>query len=135
MVRLRGAGRGPITVKPEIVSQHRARKIGEPPGPAPVERRWSPRTNMLLPRRCPRGDSSAMCVLAFAWQAHPRWPLVVAGNRDELHDRPTAPLARWEEADHLIAGRDLQSDGTWLGVSERGRFAVVTNLRGFGAPE
>lgn len=90
---------------------------------------------MLLPRRCPRGDSSAMCVLAFAWQAHPRWPLVVAGNRDELHDRPTAPLARWEEADHLIAGRDLQSGGTWLGVSERGRFAVVTNLRGFGAPE
>lgn len=76
-----------------------------------------------------------MCVLAFAWQAHPRWSLIVAGNRDELHDRPTAPLARWKEADHLIAGRDLQSGGTWLGVSERGRFAVVTNLRGFGAPE
>ncbi len=93
------------------------------------------RTIKLLPTHCARGDNSAMCVLAFAWQAHPRWPLVVAGNRDELHDRPTAPLARWEEADYLIAGRDLQSGGTWLGVSERGRFAVVTNLRGFGPPE
>lgn len=76
-----------------------------------------------------------MCVLAFAWRVHPRWPLIVAGNRDELHARPAAPLARWDEPDHLIAGRDLQSGGTWLGVSEQGRFAVVTNLRGHGVPE
>jgi uncharacterized protein with NRDE domain len=75
-----------------------------------------------------------MCVLAFAWQAHPRWRLVVAGNRDELHARPAAPLARWDEPPHLLAGRDLQSGGTWLGVSEEGRFVVITNLRGFGAP-
>ncbi len=76
-----------------------------------------------------------MCVLAFAWQAHPRWRLLLAGNRDELHARPALPLARWSEPDHLLAGRDLQSGGTWLGVSEQGRLAVVTNLRGFGAPE
>src|ERR1700739_2612629 len=76
-----------------------------------------------------------MCVLAFAWQAHPRWRLIMAGNRDELHARPTRALARWDHPDHLLAGRDLQSGGTWLGVSERGRFAVVTNLRGYGAPE
>ena len=76
-----------------------------------------------------------MCVLAFAWRAHPRWPLIVAGNRDELHDRPAAPLARWPDPHPIIAGRDLRSGGTWLGVSEAGRFAVVTNLRGFGAPE
>ena len=75
-----------------------------------------------------------MCVLAFAWRAHPRWQLVVAGNRDELHTRPTAPLARWTDPDHLLAGRDLLSGGTWLGVSGQGRFAVVTNLRGHGAP-
>ncbi len=75
-----------------------------------------------------------MCVLAFAWRAHPRWPLVVAGNRDELHARPAAPLDRWEAPGHLIAGRDLQSGGTWLGVSEQGRFAVITNLRGYGPP-
>src|SRR5437763_657186 len=76
-----------------------------------------------------------MCVLAFAWRAHPKWPLVVTGNRDELHARPTSPLARWDRPDHLLAGRDLQSGGTWLGVSEQGRFAVVTNLRGYGLPE
>ena len=76
-----------------------------------------------------------MCVLAFAWHAHPRWPIIMAGNRDELHSRPTSPLARWAAADHLLAGRDLQSGGTWLGVSELGRFAVVTNLRGYGAPQ
>ncbi len=74
-----------------------------------------------------------MCVLAFAWRAHPRWPLVMFGNRDELHARPTAPLARWDDLP-VIAGRDLLSGGTWLGVAEAGRFAVVTNLRGFGMP-
>lgn len=76
-----------------------------------------------------------MCILALAWQAHPRWQLVVAGNRDELHARPSAPLARWTEQDHVIAGKDLKSGGTWMGVSEQGRFAVVTNLRGYGDPQ
>jgi uncharacterized protein with NRDE domain len=76
-----------------------------------------------------------MCVLALAWHAHPRWQLVVVGNRDEYHLRPAAPLARWEKDPSLIAGRDLQSGGTWLGVSEEGRFVIVTNLRGHGGPE
>lgn len=76
-----------------------------------------------------------MCVLAFAWQAHPRWRLLAAGNRDEYHARPAQPLERWETPAHLLAGRDLQSGGTWLGVSEQGRFAVVTNLRGFAPPD
>lgn len=76
-----------------------------------------------------------MCVLAFAWRAHPNWSLVVAGNRDELHARPAEYLSRWDRPGHLLAGRDLQSGGTWLGISEQGRFAVVTNLRGYGAPE
>lgn len=75
-----------------------------------------------------------MCVLALAWQAHPRWQLVIAANRDEFHARAAAPLARWQGTD-LLAGRDHQSGGTWLGVSEQGRFAVVTNLRGFGTPK
>ena len=73
-----------------------------------------------------------MCVLALAWKTHPHWPLVLAGNRDELHARPAAPLRRWTAPDHLLAGQDLLSGGTWLGVSEQGRLAVVTNLRGFG---
>jgi len=75
-----------------------------------------------------------MCVLAFAWQAHPRWHLVLAGNRDELHARPAAPLALWPGAGEVIAGRDLEAGGTWLGVSGQGRLAVVTNLRGHGGP-
>ena len=74
-----------------------------------------------------------MCVAAVAWAAHPDWHLVAIGNRDEFHARPAAPLARWEEG--ILAGRDLQSGGTWLGVSEAGRFALVTNLRGHGVAE
>jgi uncharacterized protein with NRDE domain len=81
------------------------------------------------------GNGLSMCVLAFAWRSHPRWRLIVAGNRDELHTRPASALARWDDPDHLIAGRDLASGGTWLGVSEQGRFAVVTNLRGHGGPD
>ena len=74
-----------------------------------------------------------MCVLALAWQAHPRWRLVLAANRDERHDRASAPLARWADAPTVLGGRDLVSGGTWLGVSDEGRLAVVTNLH-TGAP-
>ncbi len=74
-----------------------------------------------------------MCVAAAAFRAHPRWRLVVIANRDEFHERPTAPLARW--GDGIIAGRDLQAGGTWLGVSDNGRAALVTNLRAEGYPQ
>jgi uncharacterized protein with NRDE domain len=73
-----------------------------------------------------------MCVAALAWAAHPRWRLVVAANRDEFHERPTAPLHRW--ADGTMAGRDLEAGGTWLGVNAAGRFALVTNFRLPGFP-
>lgn len=69
-----------------------------------------------------------MCVIAMAWRAHPDWLLVVAANRDEAHDRPTADLDRWR-ASEVIAGRDLRSGGSWLGVSAgQPRFAGVTNV-------
>lgn len=70
-----------------------------------------------------------MCVVSIAWRAHPQWQLVVAGNRDEYHGRASAPLGRWADSPGIIAGRDLVSGGTWMGVSEAGRFAVVTNIR------
>jgi uncharacterized protein with NRDE domain len=70
-----------------------------------------------------------MCLLAIAWKVHPRWRLLLAGNRDEFHPRPTAPLAHWQEPGGIVAGRDLQSGGTWAGVSAGGRMAVVTNVR------
>ncbi|MBE2292442.1 MAG: NRDE family protein [Xanthomonadaceae bacterium] len=76
-----------------------------------------------------------MCVVAFAWNGHPRWKLVLAGNRDEFHARPTAALAGWEDAPGVAAGRDLEAGGTWLGVDARGRCALVTNVRDPGHPQ
>jgi len=70
-----------------------------------------------------------MCVAAVAWNAHPDWLLVCAGNRDEFHARPAVPLSRWSDGSGIIAGTDLTGGGTWLGVTEAGRFALVTNYR------
>lgn len=70
-----------------------------------------------------------MCLLMLAWQAHPRYRLVVAANRDEFHDRPAAPLAKWPPPAEIIAGRDLRAQGTWLGMDRERRFGVVTNFR------
>jgi uncharacterized protein with NRDE domain len=70
-----------------------------------------------------------MCLLMLAWQAHPRYRLVVAANRDEYHERAAAPLAKWPPPAQLLAGRDLRAQGTWLGVDRRRRFGVVTNFR------
>lgn len=75
-----------------------------------------------------------MCVAALAWNAHPGWRLIAIGNRDEFHDRPASPLSHWDNGSGVLAGRDLRSGGTWLGVSEGGRFVLVTNRRGFGEP-
>lgn len=70
-----------------------------------------------------------MCLLVLAWKTHPRYRLVVAANRDEYHDRPTAALARWPAPTGLLAGRDLRAGGTWLGLDALRRFGVVTNFR------
>jgi uncharacterized protein with NRDE domain len=75
-----------------------------------------------------------MCLIALAWQSHPDYPLVVAANRDEFHDRATAPARFWPEAPELLAGRDLAAGGTWLGVTRHGRFAALTNFREPQAP-
>lgn len=70
-----------------------------------------------------------MCLILLAHAAHPEYRLVLAANRDEFYDRPTAPAARWPEAPHVVAGRDLRGGGTWLGVAEGGKWAAVTNYR------
>lgn len=70
-----------------------------------------------------------MCLIAFAWKAHPRYRLVVAANRDEHHGRPTAAAAFWEDAPQVYAGRDLKDGGSWMGVTTGGRFAALTNFR------
>ncbi len=70
-----------------------------------------------------------MCLIVFAWRPAHSQPLILAANRDEFYARPTSPLARWEEAAHVYAGRDLEAGGTWLGISADGRFAALTNIR------
>lgn len=72
-----------------------------------------------------------MCLIAFALNADPAWPLLIAANRDEFLDRPTAPLHRWQLDDgtEVVGGRDLRDGGTWLGLSPRGRLAMLTNVR------
>jgi uncharacterized protein with NRDE domain len=70
-----------------------------------------------------------VCLVLVAWQQDQEWPLIVAGNRDEFHSRPTEGLHWWPDKPQLLAGRDLQAGGTWLAVGRNGRFAAVTNYR------
>ena len=70
-----------------------------------------------------------MCLVLIALESHPAYSLIVAANRDEFYDRPTAPAAFWAHAPSVLAGRDLEAGGTWLGIDRRGRFAAVTNYR------
>lgn len=70
-----------------------------------------------------------MCLIVFALDRHPRYRLVLAANRDEFFSRPTAPAAFWEDAPQVLAGRDLEAGGTWLGVTGGRRLAAVTYYR------
>ncbi|MBM4195578.1 MAG: NRDE family protein [Gammaproteobacteria bacterium] len=68
-----------------------------------------------------------MCLVVIAWQAHPRYPLIVAGNRDEFHARPSTAAGWWPDAPAVLGGRDELAGGSWLAVNRNGRFAVVVN--------
>ncbi|NYE09084.1 uncharacterized protein with NRDE domain [Bacillus niacini] len=70
-----------------------------------------------------------MCLILFAYQVHPTYKLIVAANRDEFYQRPTAPAHFWEDAPDILAGRDLEKMGTWMGVTRSGQFAALTNYR------
>lgn len=76
-----------------------------------------------------------MCLIAFAWRAHPRYPLILAANRDEFHRRPSSPLQWWPDRPEIAAGRDLEAGGTWLAAGRSGRFATVANYRETLAPQ
>jgi len=69
-----------------------------------------------------------MCLLAVAFHRHPEAPLIVTSNRDEYYARPTMAMHWWDDAP-VLAGRDLQASGTWMGVTRGGRFAAITNHR------
>src|SRR5262245_36388931 len=70
-----------------------------------------------------------MCLIAIAWQTHTDFPLALAANRDEFHDRPAAPAAWWDGRHEIFGGRDLNHGGSWLALSKHGRLAAVTNVR------
>jgi uncharacterized protein with NRDE domain len=70
-----------------------------------------------------------MCLILVAWRIHPDYPLVVAANRDEYFARPTARAAFWKDAPQVLAGRDLEAGGAWMGVTRAARFAALTNFR------
>ena len=70
-----------------------------------------------------------MCLILFGWNQHPNYRLVLAANRDEFYERPTASADFWEDAPHVLAGRDEKAGGTWMGVTRAGRWAAITNVR------
>lgn len=70
-----------------------------------------------------------MCLIVFAWKSHPRYELILAANRDEHHAREAIALHRWRDVPDVVAGRDQEAGGTWLGIGRDGRFAAVTNYR------
>ncbi|MBK7555806.1 MAG: NRDE family protein [Flavobacteriales bacterium] len=70
-----------------------------------------------------------MCLILFAFRVHPLYPLIVAANRDEFLERPTAAASYWSDEQEILAGRDLLAGGTWLGITRSGRFAAITNHR------
>jgi uncharacterized protein with NRDE domain len=70
-----------------------------------------------------------MCLIIFAYNAHPSYKLIVAANRDEFYERTSSPADFWENAPQVLAGRDLKKGGTWLGITRHGNFAAITNYR------
>ena len=70
-----------------------------------------------------------MCLILVVWRQQTRYPLFIAANIDEYHDRASAPAAWWSDQPNMLAGRDLAAGGTWLGVTRTGRFAALTNFR------
>ncbi len=69
-----------------------------------------------------------MCLIVFSLNSHPHYPLILIANRDEFYERPTTPVHKWENTT-MYAGKDLKASGTWMGITESGRFAAVTNYR------
>lgn len=70
-----------------------------------------------------------MCLIVFAYNAHPSYHLILAANRDEFYERASSPADFWEDAPQILAGKDLKEGGTWLGITRQGRFAAITNFR------
>src|SRR3970040_961835 len=70
-----------------------------------------------------------MCLIVFANNVHPKYKLIFAANRDEFYERPTTSAEFWKDHTELLAGKDLQAGGTWMGITKKGKFAAITNFR------
>lgn len=70
-----------------------------------------------------------MCLAVFAWQSNPDYPLVLAANRDEFYARSTRAASWWGQSVAVLAGRDEEAGGTWLGINRAGRLVMLTNIR------
>jgi len=70
-----------------------------------------------------------MCILFISVRQHPDYPLIIAANRDEFHQRPTQAAEFWPGSPELLAGKDLKAGGSWMGVNKQGRIAALTNIR------
>jgi uncharacterized protein with NRDE domain len=70
-----------------------------------------------------------MCLILLSYKMNEKYPFILAANRDEFYERPSAPVSVWDDAPDVIAGKDLKSGGTWLGITKKGRLAAVTNYR------
>ena len=70
-----------------------------------------------------------MCLILFSHHNHPNYKLVVAANRDEFYQRPTEQADFWEEAPMILAGKDAEAGGTWMGITKKGRISMLTNYR------
>ena len=70
-----------------------------------------------------------MCLIVFSYKQHPKYELVFAANRDENYERPTREAQFWNEHPHILAGKDLKAEGTWMGITKTGAFSALTNYR------
>jgi uncharacterized protein with NRDE domain len=70
-----------------------------------------------------------MCLIFISLNHHPHYKLILAGNRDEFYKRKTAPAHFWDDYPHIVGGRDLEANGTWLAMSQHGKLSMVTNYR------
>ena len=70
-----------------------------------------------------------MCLILIAHHAHPKYPLILLANRDEFYSRPTAQADYWSQDPEILAGKDLQAGGTWMGINKFGHIAALTNYR------
>lgn len=74
-----------------------------------------------------------MCLISLAFKVHPRYPLILIANRDEMYSRPSRQAQFWIEEGYpdILAGKDLEAGGTWLGTHRNGKWAALTNYRNF----